>query len=51
MVWFIVLFLMLILWVFYIMEVVGDFSEDLFENFVNDVFMMVFCCNIEIDLR
>ncbi len=41
----------LISWIFYTMEVVGDNSEDPFENFVNDVPMTALCRTIEIDLR
>lgn len=33
------------------MEIVGDNSEDPFENFVNDVPMTALCRTIEIDLR
>ena len=33
------------------MEVVGDNSEDPFENFINDVPMTALCRTIEIDLR
>jgi putative membrane protein len=33
------------------MEIVGDSSEDPFENFINDVPMTALCRNIEIDLR
>jgi len=38
-------------WVFMTMEIVGDSSEDPFENFINDVPMTALCRNIEIDLR
>ena len=38
-------------WVFYTMETVGDASEDPFENFINDVPMTALCRTIEIDLR
>ncbi len=41
----------LISWVFITMEVVGDSSEDPFENFINDVPMTTICRNIEIDLK
>ena len=41
----------LVAWVFHTMEVVGDASEDPFENFVNDVPMTALCRTIEIDLR
>jgi len=38
-------------WIFHTMEVVGDSSEDPFENFINDVPMTSMCRGIEIDLR
>ena len=38
-------------WIFYTMETVGDSSEDPFENFINDVPMTALCRTIEIDLR
>ncbi len=44
-------FCVLISWVFSTMEVVGDNSEDPFENFINDVPMTALCRTIEIDLR
>ena len=37
-------------WIFYTMEVVGDTSENPFENAINDVPMTAICKNIEIDL-
>lgn len=37
-------------WIFYTMEVVGDTSENPFENAINDVPMTAICRNIEIDL-
>lgn len=51
MVWLTVPVSVLISWVFYTMETVGDASEDPFENFINDVPMTALCRNIEIDLR
>ncbi|MCX8211489.1 MAG: hypothetical protein OTI34_10605, partial [Lewinella sp.] len=44
-------FSMLISWIFTTMEIVGDTSEDPFENFINDVPMTALCRTIEIDLR
>ncbi len=41
----------LISWIFYTMEAVGNSSEDPFENFINDVPMTALCRTIEIDLR
>lgn len=42
---------MVIAWVFYTMEIVGDSSENPFENALNDVPMTAICRTIEIDLR
>lgn len=42
---------LLISWVFITMELVGDYSEDPFENFASDVPMTALCRNIEIELR
>ena len=50
-IWLTVPFCVLISWVFITMEIVGDNSEDPFENFVNDVPMTALCRTIEIDLR
>lgn len=44
-------FSVLISWIFVTMEVVGDNSEDPFENFINDVPMTALCRTIEIDLK
>ncbi|MEM9548079.1 MAG: bestrophin family ion channel [Bacteroidota bacterium] len=44
-------FSVLISWIFVTMEIVGDNSEDPFENFINDVPMTALCRTIEIDLR
>lgn len=41
----------LISWIFYVMEIVGDKSENPFENGVNDIPMTAICRTIEIDLR
>ena len=49
--WLMVPFYVLISWIFYTMEAVGDNSEDPFENFINDVPMTAICRTIEIDLR
>lgn len=49
--WLTVPFYTVIAWVFYTMEVVGDTSENPFENSINDVPMTAICRNIEIDLR
>ena len=50
-VWLTVPFFTVIAWVFNTMEVVGDTSENPFENSINDVPMTAICRNIEIDLR
>lgn len=50
-IWLTVPFYSLISWIFLTMEIVGDNSEDPFENFVNDVPLTALCRTIEIDLR
>ena len=50
-VWLTVPFYTVIAWIFNTMEVVGDTSENPFENSINDVPMTAICRNIEIDLR
>lgn len=50
-VWLAVPFSVLIAWIFNTMEVIGDTSENPFENAINDVPMTAICRNIEIDLR
>ncbi len=50
-IWLTVPFCVLISWVFITMEIVGDNSEDPFENFINDVPMTALCNTIERDLR
>ena len=50
-VWLTVPLSVIISWIFFTMETVGDTSEDPFENFVNDVPMTALCRTIEIDLR
>lgn len=49
--WLTVPFYTLIAWVFNTMEVIGDTSENPFENTINDIPMTAICRNIEIDLR
>ena len=51
MVWLTVPFSVIVSWIFFTMESVGDASEDPFENFINDVPMTALCRTIEIDLR
>ncbi|MCO6360481.1 putative membrane protein [Roseivirga pacifica] len=49
-VWLTVPFSALVSWIFYTMEIVGDVSEDPFENYINDVPMTAICRTIERDL-
>ena len=51
MAWLTVPVTVIICWIFYTMESVGDSSEDPFENFINDIPMTALCRTIEIDLR
>ena len=50
-VWLTIPFYVIISWIFLTMELIGDNSEDPFENFINDVPMTALCRTIEIDLR
>ena len=50
-IWLTIPFFIVIAWVFNTMEIVGDTSENSFENSINDVPMTAICRNIEIDLR
>ncbi|MGV3560088.1 bestrophin family protein [Larkinella arboricola] len=50
-VWLTIPFFTIIAWIFNTMEIVGDTSENPFENSINDVPMTAICRNIEIDLR
>ncbi len=49
--WLTVPFSLLISWVFYTMEQIGEFSENPFDNAVNDTPMSTICRNIEIDIK
>jgi len=49
--WLAIPFTMLVGWVFLMMELVGDYSENPFEGLGNDIPMMALCRTIEIDLR
>ncbi len=51
MIWLTVPISVVISWIFWTMEAVGDSSEDPFENFINDVPMTALCTTTEIDLR
>jgi len=49
-IWLAVPFIIVISWVYIVMELVGDYSENPFEGLANDVPMLSICRNIEIDL-
>ena len=49
--WFSVPFTVLVCWVFLVMELVGDYSENPFAGMGNDIPMLSLCRVIEIDLR
>ncbi|WP_336517052.1 bestrophin family protein [Pollutibacter soli] len=48
--WLAIPFGMLIGWVYLVMELIGDYSENPFEGLVNDVPMLSICRTIEVDL-
>jgi ion channel-forming bestrophin family protein len=50
-VWLTIPFTMLISWVFYTMEQIGEFSENPFDNAINDVPLSAICTTIETDVR
>ncbi|AKD55144.1 bestrophin family protein [Spirosoma radiotolerans] len=50
-VWLTIPFSMLISWVFFTMEQIGEFSENPFDNSVNDIPISTICRNIEIEVR
>lgn len=50
-IWLVIPMSVIISWVFYVMELIGDRSENPFENGVNDIPMSSICRTIEIDLR
>jgi len=50
-VWLTIPFSMLISWVFFTMEQIGEFSENPFDNAVNDIPIAAICRNIEIDIK
>ncbi|GAB2588486.1 bestrophin family protein [Spirosoma areae] len=50
-VWLTIPFSMLISWVFFTMEQIGEFSENPFDNSVNDIPISTICRTIEIDIR
>ena len=49
-IWLAIPFTIIIGWIYVIMELVGDYSENPFEGLMNDVPMLSICRNIEIDL-
>ncbi len=50
-IWMSIPFTVLVAWVYLIMELVGDYSENPFEGLGNDIPMLSLCRTIEIDLR
>ncbi len=50
-VWLVIPFTMLCGWIFFTMEMIGDYSENPFEGLWNDVPITALCRTIEIDLR
>jgi putative membrane protein len=50
-VWLTIPFSMLISWVFYTMEQIGEFSENPFDNSMNDVPISAICTTIETDVK
>ena len=49
--WMAIPFTVIIGWVYLVMELVGDYSENPFEGLGNDIPMLALCRTIEIDLR
>ncbi|MDZ4822987.1 MAG: bestrophin family ion channel [Flavobacteriales bacterium] len=49
--WLTIPFSLLISWVFFTMEQIGEFSENPFDSSVNDTPMSTICRNIEIDIK
>lgn len=49
--WLTVPFSLLISWVFFTMEQIGEFSENPFDNGINDTPISTICRNIEIDIK
>jgi putative membrane protein len=50
-VWLTVPFTLVISWVFFTMEQIGEFSENPFDNSINDTPLSTICRNIEIDVK
>ena len=49
-IWLTIPFTLLVSWVFYTMEQIGEYSENPFDNGINDTPISTICRNIEIDL-
>ncbi|GBL35512.1 UPF0187 protein RSc3414 [Filimonas sp.] len=49
-IWLTIPFSLLVSWVFYSMEQIGEYSENPFDNGINDTPISTICRNIEIDL-
>lgn len=49
--WLSIPFIVLVGWVYLMMELIGDYSENPFEGLGNDIPMLALCRTIEIDLR
>ena len=49
--WIAVPFIALVGWIYIMMELIGDYSENPFEGLSNDIPMLALCRTIEIDLR
>ncbi len=49
--WLMIPFGVIVAWVYLMMELVGDYSENPFEGLGNDIPMYALCRTIEIDLR
>lgn len=50
-VWLSIPFMVLVAWIYLVMELVGDYSENPFQGMVNDIPMLAISRTIEIDLR
>ncbi|MFQ3213093.1 MAG: putative membrane protein [Marivirga sp.] len=50
-IWLSIPFAVLVGWVFIVMEIIGDYTENPFQGMANDIPMLSLCRTIEIDLR
>lgn len=48
--WMSIPFMVLVGWIYVVMEIVGDYSENPFQGMANDIPMLSLCRTIEIDL-